>query len=701
MPPEHHPAPIDPRPRQLLERYTSLIGALPLDTGNGLIEFEIPPAEQQLWDGRTSVTVALTPDALNVDPDAELLGIGSPVFERLVTAVRARGHREHRGLLVPSRDPDEGEVAFPVEVEGAAVEGSRAELSMLPIGRLVARVSIKAGALIDERLVESPPLDLSTGVRAPGGLAELLSGASVPAHGVAQLPENAVAVAAKGMDQLLPLAFDELEEILRDQLATIGRDADQALAQELARLERYYTTLIADIEADAPPDAAQGKRQVQAEHARRRGEEEDRYRTTITVHPLQLIEWSVLAQQVTWSMRTPAGVGASFLATRLLSGEAVWDYSCPTCGGVPAVVRVCRHGHASCSSCSARCGVCGEVSCAEHGLRECAIGSHPVCADHASVCRPCGRVHCGQHAVQCSAGDHRVCPECAVSCAICDRGLCRAHAVETASSSPRGTRWLCDGCVVLCEGSQAEPVGRDEAVRCASCERYVCEHHQTVCAVDGQVHCSGHLRRSDRSGRLSCEQHRSSCEDEPGSNLASDEVSPCATCGKNICDQHGGSCAEDGERHCTSHLLPLADQPGRWGCEAHRTTCHVDGVAYSLTGTRPCPACANLACEKHRVACSSCARQVCMRDVVSSRCVTCARLEETAQPGDDLIQASLTATGGALPKAKRWRTARDAFGTVVELELGWTRRLVFTVPHEEVKPRTVVQHSLLGSKRLR
>lgn len=81
--------------------------------------------------------------------------------------------------------------------------------------------------------------------------------------------------------------------------------------------------------------------------------------------------------------------------------------------------------------------------------------------------------------------------------------------------------------------------------------------------------------------------------------------------------------------------------------------------------------------------------------------MTCGKLEEIADPPDDLIQAALAANGGEPPKVKAWRAARDASGTVVDLDLGWTRRLVFTVPHGEVKPKTVVQHSVLGAKRLR
>jgi hypothetical protein len=101
------------------------------------------------------------------------------------------------------------------------------------------------------------------------------------------------------------------------------------------------------------------------------------------------------------------------------------------------------------------------------------------------------------------------------------------------------------------------------------------------------------------------------------------------------------------------------------------------------------------------VPCTNCARHVCARDIESGKCATCGRLAETGDPANDLIEASLIANGGEPPKAKSWKVAQDASGKVAELDLGWTRRLVFSVLHGDVKPRTVVQHSLVGTKRMR
>jgi hypothetical protein len=128
---------------------------------------------------------------------------------------------------------------------------------------------------------------------------------------------------------------------------------------------------------------------------------------------------------------------------------------------------------------------------------------------------------------------------------MCGKVVCAAHAVRSDSSAPRGERRLCFECMVFCEGKTNEPVGRDESVRCNSCEGFVCTSHRAACVVDHLVHCSTHLRRADRSRRLVCERHRGRCDQEPGVVFASDEVAPCAACGKSLCDTHARMCVAE------------------------------------------------------------------------------------------------------------------------------------------------------------
>jgi hypothetical protein len=68
-------------------------------------------------------------------------------------------------------------------------------------------------------------------------------------------------------------------------------------------------------------------------------------------------------------------------------------------------------------------------------------------------------------------------------------------------------------------------------------------------------------------------------------------------------------------------------------------------------------------------------------------------------PPDEVVTAARAVTGRAPRPARAWRMARDQTHLVVELDLGWSRRAVFTVRHGDTVPESVVTHSLVGSKR--
>jgi len=106
--------------------------------------------------------------------------------------------------------------------------------------------------------------------------------------------------------------------------------------------------------------------------------------------------------------------------------------------------------------------------------------------------------------------------------------------------------------------------------------------------------------------------------------------------------------------------------------------------------------CGNDVCAQHRAACGYCGRQVCTADLAqqSRRCATCAQLVAVADPPEEVVTAAR-----ALGKAVRaWRIARDHTHFVVEVDLGLTRKTVFTLRHGETAPERVMRHSLLGSK---
>lgn len=92
---------------------------------------------------------------------------------------------------------------------------------------------------------------------------------------------------------------------------------------------------------------------------------------------------------------------------------------------------------------------------------------------------------------------------------------------------------------------------------------------------------------------------------------------------------------------------------------------------------------------------------VCVTDMnaAHSRCGTCAQLRDVVEPPDNLVSAVASALGDR-PSPKRWRAARDATHTVVELDLGWTRRAVLAVRHGENVASLGQTHSAIGSKKL-
>lgn len=696
------PLEVDPRPRQLLESYLSLVGGSASSDSNDLLSVEIPASERRFFGNRARLTVALSPNVLEEYPNADILVLGSALLANLLIAVRQRGWLEHRGTLNPTTTLSTSILSLGVEVEDADASVGRSEVVARPIGQLIARVQIRAGPALFEKLVETSVVNLGNGNPEKRELSDACASAVIHSGAAAASALGAKRIARRAANELLPLLFKDLEQGLTGLLAEVRSEAQRQETVELARIDRYYEQLLDDTEVDGDGNtAAERKRALRANHARRRAEEQERFQVRATVFPVQLVEWLVLSQHMTWTLRSLDGRVAEVSATRDLVGDTRWVTVCPSCGRVPTLLRVCHHSHAACGACSDRCAVCGQACCTAHGLNTCHAEGHATCDRHVRTCALCGNVHCVAHEATCTAHDHRVCSTCVIACERCRNVVCTAHGFRTGEMAPLGARWLCQQCTVACEGGRNELVGLDEVERCASCERYVCHAHIVKCAVDNHTHCSRHLRRSDHSGRLVCERHRTSCVEEPNAILASDEVVVCATCGHPVCERHRHGCYADDKVHCAKHLSPLKDRRGDYACASHRTVCIVDGVAFSLTGTKECPVCAQNMCADHYARCKWCGRVVCSRDVEGDRCRTCQTLEWTVDPDDDLLAAAQAANRGEPTKAKSWRTSRDARHTIVELDMGWRRRLVLSVPHGETRPAIVLAHGLLGSRRLR
>jgi hypothetical protein len=640
----------DARIRPFVERYCDLAGVKLLDKGADLRELKLPPAERAHFQGRDSLRLALSLDALERNPDAELAVLGSPFVTHLIEAIRTRAGRLSLGMIPPPPPPPVAaesqdvvpSVAPPVPVRDGTAQQRKVGLAAHPIGRLVARVVLRAGAAVEEAVVESDVFDLSTGTRSSDDVATLfqdLEARRVKPAAASVIPD-AGEVPPREPDEMLKLLLGNLREKSAERVAARQAAAEKEVATELDRLDRYFASILAD------KSDSEEERTITALHERRRTEEVRRHQVKAIVHPLQLVEARVLVQRVEWELKSAGGRRAQLAAQRPLAGTAAWTVACPHCGRPPAELVVCRHeeGHCACDACSTRCSVCAEDFCADHGMARCRVDEQPACEEHARVCQSCRMQHCSTHEGVCAEGDHDACSACLEACGSCGRVVCNRHAQQSRPDAPKGSRRLCTACVRYCEGGTNEPVGVDEVVQCASCSKSVCTVHQAVCVVDGQVHCSRHLHRTDASRRLICGEHRADCAEEPAAIFASDEVEACPVCGKRACAQH-------------------------------------------------------------RAACAYCGRQVCTADWArqSRRCSTCAQLAATAEPPAEVVTAARAVTGrGGAPKASRpWRIARDHSHYVVELDLGMTRKTVFTLRHGDTVPDRIVRHSVLGSKRRR
>lgn len=702
--PDPHEPLVDARIRPLLERYALAAGAELIDVANALVELRLPDAERKWFRDRAELRIAFTLDALEGEPEAEIAVVGSPFVDQLVSAIRSRGSRARYGQLAPEQPPHADAAELRVSITNGTAAAARADVAWHKVVRLLARVIVRAGSEVEEHLVESSFVDAATGIAVPSEVASKISHPEVRSDEGSALPPtgtDAPLAPTRPIGHVISIALAGLRAGLEPKVTRLREDAQRRLQDELLRIDRYYEALLAD---SAPNDATgtPERRAIEAEYARRRAEEERRHQVRAIVHPVQLTEWELLVQRAQWELVSRRGVRAPLLAQRWLNGSGDWTLACPECNSTNIRwLSVCMSGHVACDRCALTCGVCNEDFCWDHGIAACHVDGHPTCTEHARTCVSCHEPYCTAHEATCSEGEHPACSECVRACATCSRVICDEHATLTALSAPRGQRRLCAQCLTQCEGGRSEHVGVDEVARCVTCGKSVCEHHRSTCAVDQRVHCSTHLRRTDSSRRLVCDTHRDECAFDPGAIFASDEVAACTSCGQQGCNRHSHPCVEDGRVYCDKHSAMLRSEPGKFVCRAHSTSCHVDQGTYRLGQTTDCPVCAQATCKSHLRTCGWCGRMVCVTDMnaAHSRCSTCAQVRDIAEPPDGLVTAVASALGDrATPK--RWRAARDATHTVLELDLGWTRRMVLAVRHGENVASHGLTHSAIGSKKI-
>src|SRR5438552_12530992 len=244
----------DARIRPFVERYCDLAGVKLLEKGSDLRELKLPPAERAHFQGRESVRLALSLDALERNPAAEIAVLGSPFLTHLIEAIRTRAGRLPLGMIPPpspvaADDEDVApSVAPPVPVRDGTARQSSVGLAAHPIGRLVARVVLRAGAAVEAAGVESDVFELATGTRSSDDVARLfqdLEARRVKAAAAGVIPA-AAPVLPREPDEMLKLLLGNLREKSAERVAARQTVAEKEVATELDRLDRYFASILAD-----------------------------------------------------------------------------------------------------------------------------------------------------------------------------------------------------------------------------------------------------------------------------------------------------------------------------------------------------------------------------------------------------------------------------------------------------------------------
>src|SRR5205814_1899958 len=129
-------------------------------------------------------------------------------------------------------------VAPPVPVRDGTAKQKKVGLAAHPIGRLVARVVLRAGAAVEEAVVESEVFDLSTGTRSSDDVAALfqdLEARRVKPAAASVIPD-AGEVPPREPDELLKLLIGNLREKSAERVAARQAVAEKEVAKELDRL---------------------------------------------------------------------------------------------------------------------------------------------------------------------------------------------------------------------------------------------------------------------------------------------------------------------------------------------------------------------------------------------------------------------------------------------------------------------------------
>ncbi|MDP9387118.1 MAG: hypothetical protein M3Q48_04135 [Actinomycetota bacterium] len=273
--------------------YAERHGALFEDHGD-CVALLLPDGLRQRHRLPEEVTVTADPDVARHD-DALLLAPGQPVLEDAADDVLSAGDVGVVALGWPRSVPPSAEVLEARAREQIPVAHGRIDAAGAP-GRALLPV-LRVGALItysvslDERFQEREEawVDATTGCPLPDDVAA----------GVASCPPSDGEAAGPRMpgdvDTAAAAAARHLAARGEPRLAELGRQAQRACHEELARAEAYYAAALAAIgrrRAGAPPERARmldaQAEATRIERSRRLAEIEEKFGPRLAVRPFRM-----------------------------------------------------------------------------------------------------------------------------------------------------------------------------------------------------------------------------------------------------------------------------------------------------------------------------------------------------------------------------------------------------------------------------
>src|SRR5882762_2376661 len=145
----------DSRIWPLLQKYSKLAKVKLVPRGADLYDMKLPVSERAHFGERATVRVALSLEALERDPDAEMAVLGSPFLAHLLEAIRTRAGRLSLGTISPPgphpltpspsrRGGTKARVSLGTDltlpIRDGTARRSKSQLATHTVGRLLARI---------------------------------------------------------------------------------------------------------------------------------------------------------------------------------------------------------------------------------------------------------------------------------------------------------------------------------------------------------------------------------------------------------------------------------------------------------------------------------------------------------------------------------------------------------------------------------